>query len=156
MARAPVYGLHKPSGQARTTFNGKRVYLGSHGSEESLQEFAGILARWEAANAQGTNPAATKLTVSRLALLFLKHAETEYSKDGRTTREYDNFRQALRSLTRMYHGGRVVDFGPKKLKVLQSTLVDEGLAQSTINNRLRHYRASVAVSKGTPTRQDES
>ena len=140
MARAPVYGFHKASGQARTTFNGKRIYLGPHGSEGSLQKFAGILARWEAAKAQGTNPAVTKLTVCRLALLFLKHAETEYSKDGRTTREYDNFRQALRSLTRMYHGCRVVDFGPKKLKVLQSAMVDEGLAQSTINNRLRRIK----------------
>ena len=88
MARQPVYGLHKRSAQARTTFNGKRIYLGQHGSEESLQKFAGILARWEAAKGQGTNPVATKLTVSRLALLFLKHAETEYSKDGKTTREY--------------------------------------------------------------------
>lgn len=140
MARAPVYGLHKPSGQARTTFNGKRVYLGPHGSTESLEKFHEVLARWESARVEGNNPADTKLTVSRLALLFLEHAETEYSKDGKTTREYDNFRQALRSLTRMYHGGRVVDFGPKKLKVLQSALVDEGLAQSTINNRLRRIK----------------
>lgn len=140
MARQPVYGLHKRSGQARTTFNGKRIYLGQHGSEESLQKFAGILARWEAAKCQGTNPVATKLTVSRLALLFLKHAETEYSKDGKTTKEYANFRQALRSLTRMYHGCHVVDFGPKKLKVLQSAMVEEGLAQSTINNRIRRIK----------------
>jgi integrase len=140
MGRRPVYGLHKASGQARTTFNGKRLYLGPHGSPESIQSFAEILDRWEVARAQATNPTATKLTVSRLAVLFLKHAETEYSKDGRTTREYSNFRQAMRSLTRMYHGCRVIDFGPKKLKVLQSAMVGEGLAQSTINNRLRRIK----------------
>ena len=140
MARAPVYGLHKPSGQARTTFNGKRVYLGPHGSTETLEKFHEVLARWESARVEGKNPADTKLTVSRLALLFLEHAETEYSKDGKTTREYDNFRQALRSLTRMYLGCRVIDFGPKKLKVLQAAMVDEGLAQSTINNRIRRIK----------------
>lgn len=71
MARAPVYGLHKPSGQARTTFNGKRVYLGPHGSTESVEKFHEILGRWESARVEGKNPADTKLTVSRLALLFL-------------------------------------------------------------------------------------
>lgn len=140
MARKPVYGLHKATGQARTTFNGKRVYLGPHGSPESLHKFDEILARWEAARAEQKSPAALKLSVSRLSVLFLAHAETEYSKDGKTTREYDNFRQALRSLTRMYHGCRVVDFGPKKLKALQAAMVDEGLAQSTINNRIRRIK----------------
>ena len=65
MARAPVYGLHKPSGQARTTFNGKRVYLGPHGSTESLEKFHEVLARWKSARVEGKNPADTNLTVSR-------------------------------------------------------------------------------------------
>ena len=86
MGRRPVYGLHKATGQARTTFNGKRVYLGPHGSPESLHKFDEILARWEAARAEQKSPAALKLSVSRLSVLFLAHAETEYSKNGKTTR----------------------------------------------------------------------
>jgi integrase len=140
MAKAPAYGLHKATGQARTTFNGNRVYLGKHGSPESLQKYAEILAHWEAARTQRTSPVSLKLTVSRLAVLFLKHARNEYSKDGKPTREYDNFRYSLRNLTRMYRGCRVVDFGPKKLKDLQTAMVESGLAQSTINNRIRRIK----------------
>jgi integrase len=140
MARKPVYGLHKATNQARTTFNGKRVYLGQHGSSESHQKFDDILARWEAAKSGRTTPTVSKMTVGRLALLFLEHAAIEYCKHGKRTGEYDNFRQALRALTRLHHGCRVVDFGPKKLKLLQRALVEEGLSQSTINNRLRRIK----------------
>lgn len=140
MAREPVYGLHKATNQARTTFNGTRIYLGTHGSPESLRKFDNVRARWEAAKAGRNTPTVLKLTVGRLALLFLEHAAVEYRRNGKTTGEYDNFRQALRSLTRLYHGCRVVDFGPKKLKLLQASLVEEGLAQATINNRLRRIK----------------
>ena len=140
MARQPVYGLHKPTNQARTTFNGKRIYLGQYDSPESRRKFDEVIARWEAAKAGRTTPTVSKLTVGRLAILFLEHATVEYSKNGKPTGEYDNFRQALRSLTRLYAGCRVVDFGPKKLKLLQKALVEEGLAQATINNRLRRIK----------------
>ena len=37
MARKPVYGNHK--GSARTTVNGKRVYLGEYNSPKSIAAF---------------------------------------------------------------------------------------------------------------------
>jgi len=82
-------------------------------------------------------PIVSKLTLGRLAILFLEHAATEYSKNGKTTGEYDDFRQALRSLTRLYAGCRVMGFGPKQLR---NAMVDEGLAQATINSRLRRIK----------------
>lgn len=81
--------------------------------------------------ASKTIPAVTRLTVGRMAILFLEHAKLEYSKNGKPTGEFNNFQQALRSLTRLYIGCRVVDFGPKKLKLLRSAMVEEGLAQAT-------------------------
>jgi hypothetical protein len=85
-------------------------------------------------------PTITKITVGRLSILFLEHAAIEYTKNCKCTKEYDNFRQALRTLPRLYHGCRVVDFCPKKLKQLPTAMVNEGLAQSTINNRLRRIK----------------
>ncbi len=90
MARKPVYGLHKATGQARTTFNGKRIYLGPHGSPESRQKFEEIFARWEAANSGRTVPAVTTLSVGRLSLLFLKHAAVEYRRNGKPSKEYSS------------------------------------------------------------------
>ncbi|MEQ9411564.1 MAG: hypothetical protein RIK87_27875 [Fuerstiella sp.] len=70
MARKPVYGLHKATGQARTTFNGKRIYLGPHGTPQSRQKFDEILAKWEAARSGKAASVLTRLTVSRLSICF--------------------------------------------------------------------------------------
>lgn len=138
MARKPVYGNHK--GSARTTVNGKRVYLGAYNSPESKAAFDEIISDWEAAHAERKPTVNVDLTVSRLAVLFLKHAEKEYQREGQQTGEAKNFRYALKSLTHHFHGVRCIDFGPKKLKQLQQMLVDEGLAQQTVNGRVRRIK----------------
>ncbi len=138
MARKPVYGNHK--GSARTTVNGKRIYLGEYNSPVSIAAFEKISADWEAAHCERRPTVNTELTVSRLAVLFLKHAEKEYRRDGQPTGETANFRGALQSMNNLFHGVRVIDFGPKKLKQLQHQLVKDGLAQQTINGRIRRVK----------------
>jgi integrase len=140
MARKPVYGFHSTSGNARTTVNGKRIYLGLYDSPESHAAFDRIMADWETAHAERRPTVNVDLTVSRLAVLFLQHAEAEYRRDGKPTGETANFRQALQSMNNLFHGVRVIDFGPKKLKQLQQQLVKEGLAQQTINGRIRRIK----------------
>jgi hypothetical protein len=73
----------------------KRVYLGEYNSPKSRAAFDKIIADWEAAHAERTPTVNVELTLSRLAYLFLKHAETEYRRDGKATGETANFRQAL-------------------------------------------------------------
>jgi len=140
MARKPLYGFHSTSGQARTTVNGKRVSLGAYGSPESKAAFEKISADWEAAHAERRPTVNTELTVSRLAVLFLQHAEVEYRRNGKPTGETANFRCALQSMNNLFHGVRVIDFGPKKLKQLQQAMVSEGLSQSSINGRIRRVK----------------
>lgn len=138
MARKPVYGCHK--GSARTTVNGKRIYLGAFNSPESKAAFEKIMADWEAAHAERRPTVNVELTVSRLAVLFLKYAEVEYVRDGKPTGEIHNFRMALRNLNNGFHGVRVIDFGPKKLKQLQNQLVATGYSQNTINGQIRRIK----------------
>lgn len=138
MARKPLYGHNK--GLARTTVNGKRVYLGEYNSPESKAAFAEIIAEWETAHAERRPTANVELTVSRLAVLFLQHADKEYRRDGVPTGETANFRHALQSMNNLFHGVRVIDFGPKKLKQLQQQMVKDGLAQQTINGRIRRIK----------------
>jgi len=140
MARQPVYGFHSTSGNARTTVNGKRVYLGTYNSPESKAAFEKIMAEWEAAHAERAPTVNVELTVSRLAFLFLQHADKEYRRDGIPTGETANFRHALQSMNNLFHGVRVIDFGPKKLKQLQQQMVKDGLAQQTINGRIRRVK----------------
>ena len=140
MARKPVYGFHEASGQARTTFNGERHYLGVFNSPKSKTAFNKILAEWEAAHSERAKATPVTLTVSRLAFLFLKYAELEYVREGKPTGETANFRQALKALNNMFHGVPVIDFGPRKLKMLQQQMVDDGYAQQTINSALRRIK----------------
>jgi integrase len=140
MARQPLYRLHTTSGQARTTVNGKRVSLGKYGSPESRARYDQILAEWEANHALGTGSAAVDITVSRLAILFMQHANTEYVRDGRPTGEANNFRLALKAMTTRFHGVRVLEFGPRKLKLLRDNLVEAGYSQNTINGHLRRLK----------------
>ena len=162
MARKPVYGFHCTSGKARTTVNGKRVYLGEYDSPDSKAAFDRIMAEWQAAHTERTPTVNVELTVTRLAVLFLQHAEAEYRRDGKPTGETANFRHAMQSMNNLFHGVRVIDFGPKKLKQLQAQLVKDGLAQQTINGRIRRIKqviewgvseelVSVSVSKSLKT-----
>ena len=43
-SHVPSYRLHKPSGQARVIINGRHVYLGPYGSEESREKYVRLIA----------------------------------------------------------------------------------------------------------------
>lgn len=45
--RIPKYRLHKASGKAVVTLNGRDIYLGEYGSEASQAEYNRLLAEWQ-------------------------------------------------------------------------------------------------------------
>ena len=92
--RTPSYRLHKGSGQAVVTLNGKDVYLGKFGSTVSKDEYDRIIGEWMANGrqvAQGTD-----LTVVELVVAYLRYAEGYYKKNGEPTSELRNIGDALR------------------------------------------------------------
>ena len=42
----PSYRLHKPSGQAIVTLDGKDIYLGPHGTQVSRSEYDRLIGEW--------------------------------------------------------------------------------------------------------------
>ncbi len=44
--RTPSYRLHKPTGQAAVTLNGRAHYLGRHGSPASRERYDALIAEW--------------------------------------------------------------------------------------------------------------
>jgi hypothetical protein len=74
------YRLHKQSGQAIVTLNGRDVLLGQHGSAASKAEYRRLTAEWLAAKDLPHSPAGGGLTVSELILAFWRHAQTYYRK----------------------------------------------------------------------------
>src|SRR5262245_17234001 len=93
----PSYRLHKQSGQAVVTLTdglgGRRdVLLGRHGTAESRQEYARVIAEWEANGRRLTAAKAVgSLSINELLLAFWQHAEQHYrDADGRPTDELEN------------------------------------------------------------------
>jgi hypothetical protein len=75
---APAYRLHKSTGQAVVRINGKTIYLGKHGTEESQQRYHQALADlWSPPGATPKPISSTandsEITVTRLAVEYAKH-----------------------------------------------------------------------------------
>jgi hypothetical protein len=166
--RTPSYRLHKPTGQAVVTLNGRDHYLGRHGTPQSKQEYDRLVGEWLACGRQSppsqkpgsatgppidpgmehrsepTPPApgpSDGLTVDEVLLAYWHHAETYYrSGDGKPSHELGNIRDALRPVRKLYGACKVRLFGPLALRAVRDEMARAGLATTTINNRVHKIR----------------
>ena len=80
-ASNPKYRMHRASGQAVVTLDGRDFYLGPHGSTASRQEYDRLIGEWLAAGRrlprQGGGDA-SDLTFVELVAGFWKHAQVYY------------------------------------------------------------------------------
>jgi hypothetical protein len=142
----PKYGLHKPSGQARVIINGEHVYLGPHGSAESREKYARLIA--ELAVSPSTlrsvdrgSPVTSDLLVCELIVRYLDFARTYYVYDGEVTKEFTEMILALRPLDRLYATTQARSFGPLALKAIQKHLVDDcDLSRGVVNQRVNRIK----------------
>ncbi|MFM7167866.1 MAG: hypothetical protein ACKO3T_21690, partial [Planctomycetaceae bacterium] len=94
----PSYLLHKKSGQARVRLNGRDIYLGPYGSEESRIRYAEVVSSAvSGAPVDPLRPSAGRAgqrgnlepdpgpTVGEICLVFLQHAKSHYVKNGQHT-----------------------------------------------------------------------
>ncbi len=140
--RIPKLRLHKPSGQAVVTLNGRDFYLGCYESEESRTEYKRLVAEWLGSGHQvisaSTNCGTSDLTFNELILAYLSHADSYYRKNGAPTTEAANIKLALRPLRQLYGVKSVKDFGPLALKVVRQSIIEAGLCRAEVNKRVRH------------------
>jgi integrase len=142
--RLPAYRLHKPSGKAVVTLDGKDHYLGLYGSDESRRQYGILIANHNAAVpivAAKEDPSQAGLMVKELCLTFLIHAEKHYVKDGKQTSEVHCVKAAIRPLVKLYGETRVNEFGPLMLKAVRAAFVELGWVRRCVNKsvgRIRH------------------
>ena len=143
--KVPTYGHHKQTGQARCYVNGKSIYLGKYGSEESRILYGEIVAK--VVSGRPVDPFVTKsadpasgLTVNELVLAFLRHADGHYVKNGEPTSEIHCLKAATSPLVKLYGFTPVDEFGPLMLKAVRQNFVDAGWVRESCNkgtNRIR-------------------
>jgi integrase len=133
--------LHKASGRAVVTLNGRDVFLGKHGSIESRQRYARLIAEWTANDCQ-ERVAPDDLTIVELVAQFWTHAQNYYKKpDGTPSSELSCLKQALRPLLALYGDTLAKDFGPKALKAVRGEMIRLEWVRKSINKnvgRLKH------------------
>jgi integrase len=126
----PSYRLHKQSGQAVVTLTdglgGRRdVLLGKHGTPDSRQEYARVLAEWEVSGRRPPVPlAAPDITVNELAIAYWRFAEGYYQKNGQPTKQLHRIKQALRPVKELYGHTPAKNFGPLALKAVRERMLD--------------------------------
>ena len=127
---------------------------GRFNTPQSRSEYDRIIAEWLA---NGRRPsgriaqAGNDLTVNELALAYLRHVDSYYTKSGKPTSEPKNIRLALRPLCRLYGHTPALDFGPLRLKTVRQAMIESGqsrnesdkragltLCRNEINKRVRH------------------
>ncbi len=75
--------------------------------------------------------------MSELILAYWTHAQAYYRlPDGSPTTEQEGVKSALRALRKLYGSTAASDFGPVALKAVRRSMIDAGLARSTINARV--------------------
>jgi integrase len=139
--RVPSYRLHKRSGQAVVTLDGRDFYLGPFGSVASRAEYDRLVAEWMANGrrlpAAGDAAAPADFTVSELLVAYLEHADTYYRrKDGTPTTEPASIRQTIPPLRRLYGATPARDFGPLALKAVRRAMIDDDLCRNEVNKRV--------------------
>ena len=133
---APSYRLHKATGQARVTINGKTYYLGKHGTEESQQKYKQALAdHW---NPPGTAPkpvprqSESSITVAHLAIEYAKHVKTKHGDDSN---EWKQVRLVLKEIRATYGPLNAAEFGPIRFENYRQSLIDRGLSRGVIKRK---------------------
>ncbi len=143
--RNPSYRLHKPSGQAVVTIDGRDHYLGKLDSPESREKYHRLVAEWMATERTRPGPADAQPVadplVIEIILAFWRHAEGHYrDPDGTPSEELGNIKAALRPLRALYGDTPARNFGPLSLRAVRDRMIADGLMRTTVNNRINRVR----------------
>jgi integrase len=136
----PNYRPHKATGQAFIELDGRRFYLGKHGSKASREEYKRRLAEYLANGKKlPLVRAKTGISCQELAVHFLEWAEGYYVKNKKPTGTFAFCQKAISLLAKHYGNESVDNFSPLSLVFLQEAWVTRGLARQTVNRNVRAY-----------------
>jgi integrase len=136
--RTPSYRLHKPTGQAVVTLNGRDFYLGQFGSPGSRAEYDRTIVEWISNGRRlpaPTSGAGSDLTVNEMLLAYLAFADSYYVKHGKPTSESASIRESIRPLRQLYGDTPAQDFGPLQLKAVRQAMIDANNCRNVVNKR---------------------
>jgi integrase len=124
-AAFPAYCLHKGTGQAVVTIDGRDHYLGKHGSDDSKLAYERLILQWkQLGTTPSTRPRTASLTVRAMFAAYWRHVEAQglYEKHGKATTERSCIAQAARPLVRLFGDTAAAEFGPLSLQIVRGAI----------------------------------
>ncbi|MBL4885326.1 MAG: hypothetical protein JKY95_12420 [Planctomycetaceae bacterium] len=106
------------------------IYLGKFDSGESRSKWAEIVTNWSAGN---LDKYGSSVSISRLCVVYVKHAENYYVKDGKQTSEVCRVRSVLRMLVEECGDLKTDRFTPKHLEKARNRMLKKDLSRPVIN-----------------------
>jgi hypothetical protein len=150
--KIPAYRLHRGTGQAVVTLNGRDHYLGRHGTPESKERYERTISLWLMNRRQLPDaPPVDGRSVGQILDSFGRHAERRYvHSDGTSTGEHENFQMAAGPLRTLYASLPAKNFDAQALEVVRQRMIDLGWCRTTINRNVGRIRQIFrwAVAKG--------
>jgi integrase len=143
----PKYRHYKPKDLAVVRIDGRDHYLGKYDSPESWEKYHRLLAEHAATGSmslaarQGGKEPSDELTLNELILLYWRHVQAYYVKDGKPTTEVCVIRQVLKVVRELYGHTLAKDFGPLSMKACQDAMVGRGWSRKSINRQAIRIRA---------------
>lgn len=116
--------------------NGKRHYLGYHGTNESRARYDRLISEWLQNGRIVMAQPAEDFTVLELAARYCIFAREYYRKDGRTTDEHACIKSACKDLLVQFRNFKVRDFGPLELAEVRELMVAKGNSRKYINRQI--------------------
>lgn len=129
--KPPSYRLHKQTGQAVVTLNGRDHYLGKHGSEASREAYDRIVGEWLCSGRRTQASNKESLSVNELLAAYLRYAEHHYPP-----KEVSHVKCVMRALKTSHGRAQVTDFGPLALKAVRERFVDQGQVRTYVNDNV--------------------
>jgi integrase len=145
----PKYRKHKASGQAFVEINGRRHYIGPHGTKASKLEYDRLITEWlSSGRSSSFGVPEHVVTITELVVDYVEYVKV-YHGTGPNS-ELHRLTGVLRSLRRLYGRTPAAEFGVLQFKALRQKLIDDGLARSFINASMQRVTRMFkwAVSEG--------
>ncbi len=142
----PSLCLHKPTGQAYVTIEGRPHYLGKYGLPETQERYDRFIAEW-LSNGRRLRVDPQEITVSEVCVAYLKYAEEYFVKPGDQDGKKKNTSQiflvtrTIKPLVALYGRKCASDFGPVAARTVRDAWVDDGLSRATVRKYFTTLKA---------------
>jgi integrase len=124
------YRLHRGSGQAVVTLQGRTYYLGRYGSPESKEKFHRLVAESIVSPTFGTSK--SRVTIAEATVKYLEYCDEYYSEKERVVLHH-----ALKPLIERFASLPLQEFGVVQFKVIRQHWIKKDCSRQYVNSQMK-------------------